>query len=130
MLDKLNFDELRPEFVEQVMNFRKRVINKMKPKSINNKRLSGEMYVSLLGNYVTAINEGAVPNIENAWNYMCKEQCHKISAEAYDMFEARFKEALSQKIPCPEEDFKTAARYAKEQANELFKKKAFGDNIE
>lgn len=130
MLDKLNFDELRPEFVEQVMNFRKRVINRMRPKVVNSKKLNGEMYVSLLGNYVTAINEGAVPNIENAWNYMCKEQCHKISAEAYDLFETRFKEALSQKIPCPEEDFRTAAKYAKDQAYDLFRKKAFGDNID
>lgn len=30
------------------------------------------MYSSLMKNYVAAINEGAVPNIENAWNYMCR----------------------------------------------------------
>lgn len=77
-----------------------------------------------------AINDGAVPNIENAWNYMCKEQCHKISAEAYDMFETRFKEALSLKMPCPEEDFNGASQYAEDQAEEFFKKKAFGDNID
>lgn len=73
------------------MNFRKRVVNKMKPKIVNNKKLNGEMYLSLMQNYVSAINDGAVPNIENAWNYMCREQCYKISAEAYDLFETRFK---------------------------------------
>jgi hypothetical protein len=41
VLDKLNFDDLRAEFVEQVMNFRKRVVNRMKPKMINNQKLSG-----------------------------------------------------------------------------------------
>lgn len=46
------------------------------------------------------------------------------------MFEARFKEGLSQKIPCADDDFKNAARSAKEQAYELFRKKSFGDNIE
>lgn len=30
------------------------------------------MYCNMLSSYVTAINEGAVPNIENAWNYMCQ----------------------------------------------------------
>ncbi len=32
------------------------------------------MYTNLLRSYVTAINEGAVPNIENAWTYMCEEK--------------------------------------------------------
>jgi hypothetical protein len=45
------------------------------------------------------------------------------------MFEARFKEALSLKMPCTEEDFNNAANYAEEQSEDLFKKKAFGDNI-
>ena len=36
------------------------------------------MYCNMLLSYVTAMNDGAVPNIENAWNYMCREQCQKI----------------------------------------------------
>ena len=39
---------------------------------MNDKRLNGEMYASMLESYVAAINDGAVPNIENAWNYMCR----------------------------------------------------------
>jgi hypothetical protein len=35
----------------------------MKPKVVNEKRLNGEMYTSLVRNYVAAINDGAVPNI-------------------------------------------------------------------
>jgi hypothetical protein len=88
------------------------------------------MYFSVMKNYVGAINEGAVPNIENAWNYMCKEQCYKISTEAYEMFETRLKEALSLKMPCTEDDFNNAVQCAKEQAEDLFKRKAFGDTIE
>ncbi len=41
------------------------------------KQLDGKMYLSLMDSYVSAINDGAVPNIENAWNYMCSEQCNK-----------------------------------------------------
>ena len=129
-LDGISFDQLRPEFVEQVMTFRKRLLGRMKPKVINQKKLNGEMYTSLLGNYVKAINEGAVPNIENAWNYMCREQCEKTAAEAYQSFENKLKENLSQKWPCTEEDFRQAARGAKTAAYDLFRKKAFGDNME
>lgn len=68
----MNFDDLRPEFVSQVINFRKRVTGKLKPKMMNGQKLSGELYLSMLNSYVGAINDGAVPNIENAWNYMCQ----------------------------------------------------------
>jgi hypothetical protein len=62
-LEKLEFDELRPEFVDQIINFRKKVINKIKVKSLNDKKLNGEMYLSMLSSYVGAINDGVVPNI-------------------------------------------------------------------
>jgi len=35
------------------------------------------MFIDLLESYVKAINEGAVPNIENAWNYICENECYK-----------------------------------------------------
>lgn len=112
------------------MTFRKRLLGRMKPKVLNQKKLSGEMYSSMMKNYVKAINDGAVPNIENAWNYMCREQCEKVSAEAFQMFEIKLKENLSQKWPCTEDEFNQAARGAKNVGYDLFKKKAFGDNLE
>lgn len=76
-LDKMDYDELRPEFVHQAMAFRKRIITSVKVKTLQNQKLSGDLYCSMMSSYVTSINEGAVPNIENAWNYMCEEQCRK-----------------------------------------------------
>lgn len=73
-LDQMELDQLRPEFFEQVMNFRKRVLTKVKPKTLNGKLLNGEMLANLMGNYISAINNGAIPNIENAWNYICKDE--------------------------------------------------------
>jgi hypothetical protein len=40
-LDKMSFEDLRPEFVNQVINFRKRVTGRMKPKTLNGQKLSG-----------------------------------------------------------------------------------------
>lgn len=44
------------------------------------------MYLCLLNSYVTAINNGAVPNIENAWNYMCQEKCAHAFEESVCFF--------------------------------------------
>jgi len=82
-LDKMNYDDLRPEFVHQVMNFRKKVTECVKIKTLQNQRLNGEMYCTMISSYVNSINEGAVPNIENAWNYMCEEQCQKALDDCY-----------------------------------------------
>jgi len=56
---------------------RKRILNRIKVKTVNNKSLNGEMFVGLLQNYVRSINEGACPNIETAWSYICKNECIK-----------------------------------------------------
>jgi len=37
----MTFEEIRPEFVNQVMAFKKRVISRMKPKTLNGQKLSG-----------------------------------------------------------------------------------------
>lgn len=62
-LDKMDYDELRPEFVHQAMSFRKRILSSVKAKSLQNQKLNGELYCSMINSYVSAINEGAVPNI-------------------------------------------------------------------
>lgn len=43
----------------------------MKPKQLKGKTLNGEMYADVIKSYVCSINEGAVPNIESAWTYIC-----------------------------------------------------------
>lgn len=69
----------------------------MKPKTLNNQKLNGQLYCDMLTSYIGAINEGAVPNIQNAWHYMCQQQCTKILNESYDVFEKMIKDT---KIPC------------------------------
>jgi hypothetical protein len=54
------------------MQLRRKVINRIKPKLMHGKKLSGDMLYNLAGSYVEAINKGAVPNIETAWSYICK----------------------------------------------------------
>lgn len=65
------FSEMRPDFTNGVTTVRKKIIQKMKPKKLNGKNLNGDMLYNLAQNYVEAINNGAVPNIETAWTYIC-----------------------------------------------------------
>jgi len=43
----MELDKLRPEFVDQVQQLRRKVINRIKPKSINGRKLNGEMLYNL-----------------------------------------------------------------------------------
>ena len=71
-LESMELSELRAEFVDQVTQLRRKVLNRMKPKMLNGKVLTGEMLFGVIQSYVNAINKGAVPNIESAWSYICK----------------------------------------------------------
>lgn len=74
-LEKMEMDQLRPEFFEQVIKLRRKLLNRMKPKVMHGKVLNGKMLSGLAMSYVEAINEGALPNIANAWSYICENQC-------------------------------------------------------
>lgn len=74
-LTEKSLEELRPEFIDQVTQLRRKVLNRVKPKMMNGMKLNGQMIMDLLTSYVDAINRGAVPNIQQAWIYICKNEC-------------------------------------------------------
>lgn len=64
------------------------------------------MFSGLIHSYLSAINDGAVPNIENAWTYICQNECHKASNDALESYHQYIKEILYNKLPMPSEDVK------------------------
>ena len=46
-LESKELDELRAEFVEQVMTLRRKVLNRIKPKQINGINLNGETWICI-----------------------------------------------------------------------------------
>lgn len=74
--------ELRPEFVEQMTLLRAKIFKKVKPKQLNGKAVTGQMLLELATAYTVAINEGSVPNIENAWLYVCQNECNRAIEES------------------------------------------------
>jgi hypothetical protein len=71
------------------MSLRRKVINRVKPKMLNGRKLSGPMLLTMAETYMTAINKGAVPNIETAWSYICRNECQKGLNEAFAIAEHR-----------------------------------------
>lgn len=125
-LANMELDELRADFVEQVMQLRRKVINRIKPKMLNGKKLTGPMLATLSESYVIAINNGAVPSIENAWSYICKSECHKAIEESLTKFEDILKDVAIHRIPVDEEELKEIYAEAKKEAITVFEKKAVG----
>ena len=89
-LEEMPLEDLRADFVEQVMGLRRKVLNRIKPKQLNGKNLTGSMLATLAENYTKAINGGAVPNIESAWTYICQTESQK----GFDMALEKFEEYI------------------------------------
>ena len=126
-LADMDLESLRPEFVEQVHTLRRKVINRIRPKSINGRKLNGLMLFNLAQSYVDAINKGAVPSIESSWSYICKNECLKAVEESYEVFERNFYEQFQEQVPMDEDELKECYRSAKGKAMVLFNKTAVGD---
>ena len=85
-LMNLSENKIRPEFIKQCNLLKNKIYMKIKPKTFNNKILSGQMLIELLESVVNAINEGAIPVIENSWNYIASNECLKSIKENTENF--------------------------------------------
>jgi len=125
-LEEMDVKDLRPEFIEQMMLLRRKIVNMMKPKMLNGKILNGEMLLNLAESYVTAINKGAVPNIENAWTYICKSECLKAFQMSLEKYDNTMKDLLFDRLPMDPQELREAHREAYEMAISEFNKISTG----
>ena len=96
-LDKINMEDLRPDFVEQVLGLRKTVLHKMKPKQINDQPRDGPLWIALVEQYIHAINDGTVPSIESSWTYICKNKAQS----QFEKLKSEFEDGLTQDLTFP-----------------------------
>jgi fructosamine-3-kinase len=103
-LADIPMEKLRPEFVEQIHSLRRKVVQRIKPKQLNSKPLNGEMLFNLAKSYVDSINAGAVPSIESSWSYICRNECQNAIRDSFKIFEQRFYEEFTNRVPMPQEE--------------------------
>lgn len=67
------------------------------------------MLASICKSYIDAINNGGVPVIENAWHYICKNECYKAMQEAISKFQEQIGLAIEEKdnVDIMREKYKT-----------------------
>jgi chromosome segregation ATPase len=123
-LAKMELNSLRPEFVDQINQLRKKVLHKVKPKVLNGKALNGEMFCNLMHNYVEAINRGAVPVIENAWSFLCKNECGRAVGNAINNYDKSMNAKFVCKMPIDEDELKKLHKEVKAESLKLFKQQA------
>lgn len=126
-LNTIPMEELRPEFAEQTLALRRKVLQRVKPKKINGKPLNGAMFWNLVSSYVESINKGAIPSIESSWAYICKNECLKAQDDAYDIFGRSISDAMENGGPFFENELKVCYNTAKKEAVQFFNKIAVGE---
>ena len=122
-LQSLDETHIRAEFVEQMTGLKSKIMKKVKPKSFNGQMLNGKMLLELLESFVTAINSGRIPTIENAWDYVCENQTRDVITDAMKLYE----KAISN---CPTDE-DAIEEYHNKISKEIFKQfndKAMGDS--
>lgn len=123
-LDEIEMEKLRPEFIYQALELRKKITTLNKKKSLRGKDINGEILGSLLVSYTTAINGGAVPNIENAWFYICQRQTRTLIENCIMEFADNAKEKIESNMPISSKTLRTLVKDLKSQALARFTKES------
>ena len=121
--------KLRPEFVQQMGLLREVIMNSAKTKKMNGTELDGRALVNLAHAYTESINTGAVPSIQNAWNYICQSKCQHALTSALKSYENAAKDLMVE-LPMGVDELDMAHRKMEDKANTLFAKDAIGEGID
>lgn len=94
-LSALPESELRSEFLAQVLELKNKITKNIKIKEFNKACLQGEPLLDIISNYIKAINEGGVPQIENLFSNICISESNKAFENAEKLYDSLMKEVLN-----------------------------------
>ena len=87
------------------------------------------MLLELCVAYTDAINTGSVPNIQNAWSYVCQNECKRTIGECIRKFEEQIKAPLEHaKQELDIKILKIAHKEIRENCALQFRQEAMGSN--
>lgn len=105
-IETMSDDKLRPQFIEQAHDLRSQILDNARIKTLEDHPLSGKMFADLIRSYVEAINQHKIPVIENCWNYICKNECHKAKEACIKMYEEEMNSAFQKCRPMSKQKLK------------------------
>jgi hypothetical protein len=131
-LDAMPNKQLRPEFVAQAEELRDKIFAAAvaRPMHVKGYPLTGAMLAMLCESYVAAVNDGRVPDIKDAWTYVCDAQRAQLEQKAMLDFSEEVNKltAVVQSPPC----FLQASMGLKQAALAEFQKSCaalYGDSL-
>ena len=95
-LNHLPDEKIRPEFLEQCLILRNKILMKVRPKNFNGKNLSGENLINYLNNIIESINKGSIPVIEDSWKYVINNELMKSIQEYVENYRKKIKQFQEQ----------------------------------
>jgi len=93
-LDRLQDGQIRPEFLTQLKRLKEKILTKITPKQLKGVNLTPKMYFAMVEKYVEAINNGAVPTINTAWEHLVETECREALEAAWNLYEEALKKFL------------------------------------
>ena len=102
-VDSLEYNDLREEFRDGMSQLRDLIFKNSKPKTIDNKTLTGHMFCGIVRSYVNAINEGGIPTISSAWESVSSQECEDAKEESIRSYKSQCRSAFA-KMPFPVEE--------------------------
>jgi len=74
--------ELKPQFMEAMRSFRARLFSTLVPKRAGKHALTGPDLAAMMQRFVVAINDGAVPNVQDSWQQVAAARAQRAAATA------------------------------------------------
>ena len=116
-----------------MMSLRQRIFKRVKPKVLNGKFITGELFMELCQSYTQAINKGSIPCIESAWTYLCQNECQRAIQESLAHYDKEMRQKiflnLKQTDCVNQNQLKEHHRKVRDESISLFKEKAVGENL-
>lgn len=124
-IDDVDYGSLRGEFRRGIEELKEALFapENVTVKTINGAPLRGKAYVSLIKQYVQAINDGGVPVIASAWDHVSHMECQAAEKDAFELF---VKAIPRRKDPMELVDLQAKIDKATKQAMTLFQSRAIG----
>lgn len=111
--------------MDQMNRLKLKVMQKVKVKLMNGHALNGPMLVELATAYISALNDGAVPNIESAWTNVCSFEQERTLKDCITMF----RDQLHSKITTEDIAIKEVIQTVKSNVIGYLKNNFIGEGI-
>ena len=113
---------MKEEFLEQIEELKIFIFNRIKPIKLHGLSLKSQDYLILANNYITAINKGSIPTINDAWTEIVENQLKSAGSKALRQYQKELKSFMQQYAPLDMETLAKTHKQLKQQSVEMLDK--------